>query len=214
MDESYKEDISLLVTESFIRAIEARISGSSKTPDAERRQAVDRAAEQGYILAPYFYDALVQFEKNPEGMRSAFGPMISDIDVGKEQKRAAEIKFASNADAELLQLSQPNRQKLLLTAEQRLFVGDTENARKLAQEALDTKREDPGRAYFILAQVATKTKDMQGARKYFEQALGVAQDPTVVAWSNIYLGRILDLQEDREAALNHYRAALVASASL
>lgn len=214
MDESFKEDVALLLTESFIRAIEARISGTSKTPEAERREAVERSAEQGYILTPYFYEALVQFEKGPEGMRTAYGPMVGDIDLGKEQKRAAQVKFAGNADPELLQLSQPNRQKLLIVAEQRLLVGDTESARKLAQEALDTKHEDPGRALFILAQVATKSRDMQGARKYFEQALGVAQEPTVVAWSNIYLGRILDLQEDREAALGHYRAALVASAAL
>jgi len=30
----------------------------------------------------------------------------------------------------------------------------------------------------------------------------------VVAWSHIYLGRIYDLQENREAALGEYRAAL------
>jgi hypothetical protein len=36
----------------------------------------------------------------------------------------------------------------------------------------------------------------------------------VVAWSHIYLGRIFDLQEDRAAALDHYRAALSAGESL
>jgi len=35
-----------------------------------------------------------------------------------------------------------------------------------------------------------------------------------VAWSHIYLGRIYDLQEDREAAVGHYRAALDASTAL
>ena len=51
---------------------------------------------------------------------------------------------------------------------------------------------------------------MQGARSYFERALEVAHEPKVVAWSHIYLGRIFDLQEDREAALDHYRAAVTA----
>jgi len=32
----------------------------------------------------------------------------------------------------------------------------------------------------------------------------------MVAWSHIYLARILDLQENREEALKHYRAALAA----
>lgn len=36
----------------------------------------------------------------------------------------------------------------------------------------------------------------------------------MIAWSHIYLGRIFDLQEERDAALDHYRAALTASASL
>ncbi|PYX38062.1 MAG: hypothetical protein DMG75_05010 [Acidobacteria bacterium] len=67
---------------------------------------------------------------------------------------------------------------------------------------------------FILAQVATMNRDMQGARNYFERALEVAQEPKVVAWSHIYLGRIFDLQQSREAALNHYRAAKTAGGSL
>ena len=30
----------------------------------------------------------------------------------------------------------------------------------------------------------------------------------MVGWSHVYLGRILDMKEDREAALEEYRAAL------
>jgi hypothetical protein len=55
---------------------------------------------------------------------------------------------------------------------------------------------------------------MQGARSYFQQALDVAHEPKVVAWSHIYLGRIFDLEEDRVAALDHYRAALSTGGSL
>ena len=47
-----------------------------------------------------------------------------------------------------------------------------------------------------------------------EEALEVAREPKVVAWSHIYLGRIFDLQEDRAVALDHYRAALSASTTL
>ena len=130
-------------------------------------------------------------------MRIAYADLMGNIDVRKEQKNAAQVKFASKADPELLHLSRPTEGKLLVTAEQRLSSGDSEGAKKLAQQALDEKKEDPGRALFILAQVATMNRDMQGARNYFEQALGVAHEPKVVAWSHIYLGRIFDLQEDR-----------------
>jgi len=214
MDESFKEDMSLLVTESFIRAIEARMSGNSKTPDAERQAAVDRSMAQGYVLTRYFYDQLIQFEKRPIGMRNAYGEMLSGIDVHKEQKEIGEVKFATQADPEVLRLTPPAQGKLLIEAEKRLSVGDTVSAKTLAQQALDQKTEDPGRALFILAQVATRNRDIEGARTYFQQALGAAHEPTVVAWSHIYLGRIFDLQEDREAALDHYRAALNASAAL
>jgi tetratricopeptide (TPR) repeat protein len=104
--------------------------------------------------------------------------------------------------------------KLLITAEQRLSAGDPDSAQKLAQEALDDKSEDPGRALFILAQVATANRKIDDARNYFQRALEVAREPKVVAWSHIYLGRIFDLQENRPVAIDHYRAALNAGASL
>jgi tetratricopeptide (TPR) repeat protein len=213
MDNSFKNDVSLLVTECFIRAIEARTGFQRKASDAERQAVVQQANEQGYILTPYFYDALLKFEKSPTGLRLAYSDMLLAIDVHKEQKQAAHVQFAAKADPELLRF-RTTQPKLLVTAEQRLSAGDTANAKKLAQQALDSKSEDPGRALFILAQVATMNRDIQGARTYFEQALGVAREPKVVAWSHIYLGRIFDLQEDRPAALDHYRAALNASVSL
>jgi hypothetical protein len=61
---------------------------------------------------------------------------------------------------------------------------------------------------------------MDGARDYFEQALHATSEPQVVAWSHIYLGRILDLQDDdtggplRAQAVAHYKAAEGASETL
>src|SRR5262249_9101315 len=87
---------------------------------------------------------------------------------------------------------------------------------KLARQALAEKSEDQGRALFILAQTVS-AKDASG---YFEQALKSTSDPKVIAWSHIYLGRILDMQDDGDegpegaAAIEHYKAAASASASL
>jgi len=213
MEESFKDNISLLVTECLVRAIEIRTAGS-KTPEAERVAEVDKAVNSGYILTRHFYEALAQFEKEPTGMKNAYPDLLNAIDVGKEMKRASQVQFAAEAVPETLRLSRPNDQLLLKQAEKRLAAGDPEGAQKLAQQALDENREDPGRALFILAQVATMNRDMQGARGYFERALGVAKEPKVVAWSHIYLGRISDLQEDRDAALVHYRAALDAGSAM
>ncbi len=214
MDQSFKSDASLLVTECLIRAIEARTAGAKKAPEAERLQAVQNSARQGFILTQYFYEFLLRFEKDPASLSNAYADLVTGIDVGKERKRASLVTFASTSDTELLHLSRPQQSKLLVAAEQKLSAGDTESAQKLAQQALDEKNEDPGRALFILAEVAAHNSDMQGARGYFERALEVAHEPKVLAWSHIYLGRIFDLQEDREAAMDQYRAAVTAGSGL
>jgi tetratricopeptide (TPR) repeat protein len=212
MDDAFKTNISLLVTECLIRAIEQRLT---KAAEPERAKALAQADKEGYVLTRYFYDALAKFEKDPAGMRAAYSDMVGAIDIGKEMKRASLLEFSTEAAPELLHLAGRPDEHLLLNAERRLAAGDPETAQKLAQQALDEREEDAGRALFILAQVATANRDMDGARKYFEQALQTARDPKLIAWSHIYLGRIFDLKEDRFAALDHYRTALdVASGAL
>lgn len=213
MDEGFKDDISLLLTECLIRAIEVR-TAPGKPTEALKEEAVNASVAQGFVLTRYFFDALKQFEKDPAGLRNSYGQMLTDIDLKKEQKRAEGVEFAKKSDPELLHLSRPTEGKLLSTAEQKLYAGDSSTAKRLAQQALDEKSEDPGRALFILAQVATMNRDIEGARSYFQRALEASQEPKVVAWSHIYLGRIFDLQEDRAAAINQYRAALTAGAAL
>lgn len=214
MDESFKDDVSLLVTECLIRAVEARTLASGKASEADRQQAVENSVAQGFVLTRYFYGALLQFEKAPAGLRNAYDEMVSNIDVSKEAKRAADVQFAGHAVPELLHLSRPAQSHALQDAEKRLSAGDSETAQKLAQQALDEGSEDSGRALFILAQVATMNRDIEGARTYFLRALEVAHEQKVIAWSHIYLGRIFDLQANRDAAVDHYRAALNAGANL
>jgi tetratricopeptide (TPR) repeat protein len=214
MDDSFKNDISLLVTECLIRAIETRTGNFAKTPEPEREQAIERWNKQGFILTRYFYDALAKFEKDPVGFRDGYGDILNGIDVGREGRRAQSIEFASQASPEVVAMPRRAPNQLLLNAEKRLSAGDADGAQKLAEQALEEKKEDPGRALFILAQVATANRDMKGAREYFERAIGVAKEPKVVAWSHIYLGRIFDLQEDRDSALGQYKAALDSSSSV
>jgi tetratricopeptide (TPR) repeat protein len=208
IDEAFKSNISLLVTECLVRAIEERLT---KATEAERSRSIDEADKEGYVLTRYFYDALAKFEKDPTGMRNAYPDMVGSIDIGKEMKRASLIQFSGEAAPELLHLAGKKNEHLLLNAERRLAAGDPETAQKLAQQALDDQEEDSGRALFILAEVATANRDIDGARTYFEKALQRAHEPKVIAWSHIYLGRIFDIKEDRFAAMDQYRAALSAA---
>ena len=215
IDQSFRDDISLLVTECLIRAIEARTMPGGQTAETRREETVDKAVQQGYILTRYFYDSLVKFEKEPIGFRDGYSNLVNNIDVKAEAKRASNIRFSDAASPEVLYLPQARpKSRLLADAEKRLRDGDSAAAQKLAQQALEEHEEDPGRAYFILAQVASMSSDMSGARDYFQHALGASKESKVIAWSHIYLGRIFDLQEERDAAVEQYRAALQAGSAL
>jgi tetratricopeptide (TPR) repeat protein len=211
LDKRYKEDIALLVTESLIRAIEARTAAKGKEAEPVRQQAVDTAMRSGFILTRYFYDALVEFEKDPVSLRDAYGNLLYNIMVDKERRRAAGIQFASEAAPEVLRASKPTQASLLDVAEERLAASDYRAAEKLAREAMEQQGGDAGRALFVLARAAALNRDIEGARTYFERATEVAGDARIKAWSHIYLGRMLDMRENREAAVRHYKAALAMS---
>jgi tetratricopeptide (TPR) repeat protein len=209
MDESFKDDIGLLVNESLIRAIEARtIPGTGKDIETVRLQAAQKAVNEGFVLTRYFYEALQKFEKDPAGLKDSYSDWLFQIDLDKEKKLAQQVNFSKEASPELLRAAQVQQVQLLDLAEQRLAARDIPGAQKLAHQALDEKNEDPARALFVLAKAASLSGDMDGARTYFERTLEIAREPRVVGWSHIYLGRIFDLREEREAALAQYRAAL------
>ncbi len=66
MDEAFKSNVSLLVTECLVRAVELR-TAPAKTTEAERTQSIDDDDREGYVLTRYFYEALAKFEKDPAG---------------------------------------------------------------------------------------------------------------------------------------------------
>jgi tetratricopeptide (TPR) repeat protein len=217
MDEAFKHDTTLLCTESLIEAVEARMikakgKGKEQQKDAEaqRQQAVDAAMQQGYVLTQYFYDQLPNFEKGPVGLQDAFPNWLYDMDLDHVKKVARNTEFAKSAHPEVvrLQAATPPKPSLLDEAEQDLVGGNLAGAQQLAEQSLAEKKDEPGRAFFILARTATMKGDMAGAQKYFAQTVEVSKEPRVLAWSHIYLGRIYDLQDNRQAALDHYRTAL------
>lgn len=212
MDESYKRDSTLLVTESLIQAVEARTApatGDARQIEAKRSALAQDAMAQGFVLTRYFYEQLQAFEKETTGIKDAFTDMLYQIEVNREQKRASEVNFATSASKEVVA-----RQSLGLLdlAERKLAANDIKGARKLAQQVVDEKTpgEDPARALFVLARSAALDKDIDGAQVMFERTLEIAKEPRIVAWSHISLARILDLKCSREQAIGHYKAALTA----
>jgi len=212
MAEDYKLDTGLLVVECLIRAIEARTRADPKLLAKDRQVMVQRDEEEGFILTGYFYEQLRDFDKGNTGLQNAFPNWLHDLDVDREKKLASEIQFAPEAAPEVMQAVKPVSQPKIDLAEQELAGSNIAAAEKLAQEVLQSKQ-DEARAYFVLARAATMSGNMQGAQENFQKALDSSPDPRVAAWCHIYLGRIFDLQEEREAAVAQYKAALNAGDS-
>ncbi|MGH9641677.1 MAG: tetratricopeptide repeat protein [Terriglobales bacterium] len=209
MDDAFRSNISLLVTECMVRAIELRTDPSKN--EEQRTKALDEDDHDGYVLTRDFYGELGMFEKDPAGLRNAYPGMLGGIDVGREAKRAKRIEYATEAVPELVRQSRQKSEHLLMHAERELSEGNAKLAEQLAKQALEEQEDDPGKAFFVLAQVESMRGNMEGATDFFHKALNTAHEPKVLAWSHIYLGRIFDLKEERESALNEYRAALTAA---
>ena len=230
---TFKSDIVALVIESMIRAIEARtmetgiavaqvpagLSHSESEPyeraranslekvAAIRQQSVDHSMAQGYVLTQYFYNQLIAFEKNPESLDEAIGPMVYGMDVSTEMHRAKEVTFDTQGEADLMSHSPPAPKGLDL-AELKLAKGDVAGAGAMAQKALATHSGDAGQADFILARVDLMNGKIDDATAAFQNTLAASRNPRVLAWSHIYLGRIFDVEDQRDQALTEYKAAL------
>ena len=240
LDFRFRSDPTLLTIECLIKAVEARTMETgipkykipagverSQLPryehqlelyqqrvEAARLAAVQHDMAQGYVLTQYFYGQLLQFEKSPENLSSAIGPMVYAMDVDQQTHRARETEFDKRADEDVLQRPVPVRLTGLDLAEQKLSGGDTAEASMLAEKAVAADNGTPAataaaaRANFILARVALMTGHPQQAFDDFHKTVAASKDPRILAWSHIYLGRMLDLQCRREEAMTEYKAAM------
>ena len=89
LEDSYRFDMGLLLTESLIKAIEARLLGGRKAAGQTEGAVAWDATRQGFILTDYFYDKLVIFEGDEVGFDQAYADWLHDIDVAEQQKLAA-----------------------------------------------------------------------------------------------------------------------------
>ncbi len=208
LDDSYKRDAALLVTESLIRAIEARSIPGGKAAETKREREVAVDMSEGFVLTSYFYDSLVKFEQEPTGLKDAFPDWLYYVDIGKQRKIAAETQFVNRSRNEVVQPAASKKQTRIDVAEEKIRQGDLAGAEKLAHQVAEEKSEESPQAYLVLGQIATLNRDKDNAIQYFERALQTGKDPRLIAWSHIYLGRIYDVDQERDLAVKHYQAAL------
>src|SRR3984885_4135083 len=233
LDYTYKSDVVALTIECMIRAVEARTmdtgvtiykipadvrrsdleaathqhNASVEAAEAVRRHAVQEDMADGYVLTEYFYNAFASFERAPQSFKESIGEMVYGMDVTVELNRAKHTTFNQQSSSDVVHRS-PRELRGLDLAEMKLMKGDTDGASALAQQSVADKSGDAARANFILARVAIMQRDVPAAQHDFEETIRLSKDPRMLAWSHIYLGRIYDIQDQRDQAVNEYRAAL------
>jgi hypothetical protein len=236
----YRSDTVALVVECLIKAIEARTMDTGipdyKIPagvqrsdlpryeherqltvqkmEAVRVAAVQHDMTQGFVLTQYFFDQLIQFEKDPASLRDTIGEMVYGMDIQQQVHRARQTQFDKQADGDVLTRNKPRALSGLDLAEAKLAEGDFATAGAMAHTALADRSDtlvavaQEARANFILARVAIATGHPDVAIDDFQKTIATSKDPRLLAWSHIYLGRMLDLQCKRDQAVTEYQAAL------
>jgi tetratricopeptide (TPR) repeat protein len=148
-------------------------------------------------------------------LKDSIGEMVYGMDVEQQIHRARQIDFDKEADGDVLQHSKPRKLTGLDLAEARLADGDVATARSLALQAMAGHSDDnlasvaeSARANFILARAAALTGHPDDAISDFQKTLSTSKEPRLLAWSHIYLGRMLDLDCKRDEAVAEYKEAL------
>jgi tetratricopeptide (TPR) repeat protein len=188
--------------------------------DAVRIATMRHDMTQGFVLTEYFYGQMIQFEKDPASLKDTIGEMVYSMDVDQQVHRARNLDFDKEGDDDVLSRSTPRKLTGLDLAEAHLAAGDVATASAMARKALATQSDSSSssstldavavsaRAQFILARAAILTGHPDQAIEGFQQTLATSKDPRLLAWSHIYLGRMLDLDCKRDEALTEYKEAL------
>lgn len=204
---------------------ESEREAAEKKIEAVRQAAVHHDMTQGFVLTEYFYNQMIQFEKSPVSLKDSIGEMVYGMDIDQQVRRARHIPFDQQADEEVLERDQPRQLTGLDLAEAKLSMGDVAAASAMASKALAQPGTTPeakaeaARAHFILARADLLSvhpgepedqaeKTVADAIAQFQQTLATSTNLRLVSWSHIYLGRILDLECNRTAALAEYKQAM------
>jgi tetratricopeptide (TPR) repeat protein len=207
LNDAYKEDYLLLVTESLIKAVESRLD--------HKPAVIQDALKEGMILAPYFAEALPVYEKQESSMMLYYKEMIQAIDLVKEDKRLTNVEFAKTASERpavpaAAAPAPTGAAKTLQDAEAAYSARELEKAKTLFLQILQQTDNKPlhASAYNGLGRTALLEKDLDAAERLFQKSLDSDPEPFDKAWDHVYLGRLSLAAGEKEAAAKHFQTAL------
>ena len=216
----YQTDFLAFADECLIKAVELRLRRLSP---AQLDSAMADADQSGYILVRPLVGQLQKFEKAEPAMSYYFPGLIAAIDVFAEQKRLKDFRFAAvnptaepKAESPASAGQKPELEIWLAQGNREIAVQDSAAAKATFEKVLEKYPEEP-RAVYGLAIASVLSGKAGRARELFEKLVSALSpplnsknvaNPGILAWSHIYLGRIDDLEGERELALVEYNAAL------
>jgi tetratricopeptide (TPR) repeat protein len=223
LDFNYKSDVSALITECLIKAIEAQtmdvgvpkpvrpsqirqridittyeasLSAWEHEAEVVRRKQVDLDIRQGYVLAGYFFDKVGQMSKDGVSLRENIAEMVYGMDVDGQRRAALKVDFLPEGSNDFVKRA-PRQLKGMDLAEKKLMTGDTAGAEQMADEALKANPND-AQANYLAGRIELIHGDPGAAMEHFTKTLTLAKDPRTLAWTHIYIGRLYDIAHDPE----------------
>jgi len=213
LEDSFRDNFPALASESLIKAVESRLDHDPG--------AIERALYQGFILAPYFSEALPVYERQEQSMLIYYPEMVGAIDLRTEDARLSRIDFnagppspapkpAAPAAAAVPAAPLTGPAKTLDDAERLYVARNLDAAKKLYLEVLEQTDQKPfhADAYYGLARIAALNRDPETAVRLFQSALDLGPRPATRAWVLVYLGKLTLAADEPEQAQQYFANAL------
>jgi hypothetical protein len=221
-----RDDFPSWFAECTVRAVELKIKRMSPS---EREVALNTNDADGYVMVRPIFKGLADYEKSEPSMRNYFPELVRNMDVKAEVARASSLTFPRETTPE--QSAQLNTEALnrrrraasptlpddpatiaQLTDGERLIADHNPRAAEAAFKNVLAKYPDQIRAWYGLGLVALLDHDGPRAKEVFGRLTAgehaATQDPMVLAWSHVYLARVLDDEGHLEQSKSEYQAAL------
>ncbi len=223
-----REDYAAYFDECLVRAVELKLR---HLPPVTLASAIDQADRSGYVLVRPIYAGLTGYEKSEQPMSSYLPDLVRGIDVDAETRRANGIQYAaldsgqdSGSAAEVVHgtTTKPGapadpREEDLAEGQKQIAVRDGAAAAAAFERVLANHPDDL-RATYGLAVASALLGQPDRARELFSKVIAASpnpptgpaaqQDSANLSWSHIYLGRMYDVEGQRDLAVAEYRAAL------
>lgn len=224
----FHDDYSAFFDECLVRAVELRLRHLAP---ADLASQIDQAESSGYVMVRPIYAGLSGFEKSEPAMSYYLPDLIKGIDVAGEARRLRGVKFAEAAPAgeavpapgsahgaATPSVASADPIEQFLAEGQRQISARNGAAAAESFERVLAAHPDDLRATYGLAVASALSGKPDRARELFSKVIAASKssppegvtgpDPSNVSWSHIYLGRMYDVEGQRDLAVAEYQAAL------